>query len=153
MIVGVLLWYFLCLSIPEGQTDNKYPYNLIASMAVSLIYYSYFPPQNGCIHKISTNKESSMEFLHFTSRFKNLWGNTRGLSLAIFWSLCALGHGQWYLLLGVPLRRNQFLGLLPIQPQQPQRSYFCFWVLTWVGMLCFALLVSSAGLQALLRLP
>ena len=157
MIVGVLLWYFCVISIPEKfeQTIDILTW-LIASMAVSLIVLLIFPhPQKWLrIHKIFPQTERIVDGISsfYESIQKHFGAMPRGLSLAIFWSFvptfamvsgicCSVlafeGEINFHRFAFHLYNHNIRCGLTFCLPG----SY-----LGW-DVFVFALLVSSAGLQ------
>ena len=157
MIVGVLLWYFCVISTPEKfeHTIDILTW-LIASMAVSLIVLLILPhPKKWLrIHKILPQTQRIVDGISsfYESIQETLWGNARGLSLAIFWSLCAhlvMVSGICCSVLAFDGEIN-FIGLLFTYTTTTAAAVLLFALpgsyLGW-DALFFALLVSSAGLQ------
>ena len=158
MIIGVLLWYFCVIPTPEKfeQTIEILTW-FIASLAASLIVLLILPHPKKWLHieKIIPQTKRIVDGISsfYESIQKTLWGNTRGLYLAIFWSICAhlvMVSGICCSVLAFDGEIN-FIGLLFTYTTTTAAAILLFALpgsyLGW-DALFFALLVSSAGLQA-----
>ena len=158
MIIGVVLWYFCVIPTPEKfeQTIEILTW-LIASMAIGLITLLMLPHPKKWLHidKIFPRSKRIVDGISsfYESVQQTLWNNSRGLYLAIFWSICAHlvmvgGICCSVLAFGGEIR---FIGLLFTYTTTTAAAILLFALpgsyLGW-DALFFALLVSSAGLQA-----
>ena len=158
MIIGVLLWYCCVIPTPEKfENTIEILTWLIASIALGLIVLLILPHPQKWLHidKLfpKTKKITDGISTFYESIQKTIWGNTRGLYLAIFWSICAhlvMVSGICCSVLAFDGEIN-FIGLLFTYTTTTAAAILLFALpgsyLGW-DALFFALLVSSAGLQA-----